>query len=536
MEDSKKKNKHDVAKIWRDYESGTSYKSAINLYDDVKLNQAFYLGDQWLGVKAPDIEKPVINIIRQAVDYYVSMLVSDDIGVSAVLPDDVPDEVKQAIEYVVSTELDKVFEQTRFKQRTRKFIRDTALDGDHAMYWRFNSEKQKLDLELIDNTNVIFGDPTDDEVERQPYIMIIQKRPIKELKELCRKHGVDDAVKEDSMDYNQQETDAQAVTKYGTLITKFYKEEGVVYAVQSMRHVVLKEVSLGIRHYPIVWMSWRHKKDSYHGVSPITGVRQNQIMINKYYMMLNEFTKKLSFPKVFYDATKIARWSNKVEAVGVNGNPNEAFATSSPTVQLSAHVMQFIENLIQTTKETLGVFDSAIGNVKPENTSAIIALQKSASQPLELQKMDYYQVVEDSVRIILDLMAVNYGVRLVPVQIKPTPEEAMLMGSSELIDMQLEFDFAELSSDNLELVIEVGASAYWTELMQIQTLDNMYRAGIIPNPKTYVEQMPNGILKSKSEILDAIEEHELMMQQQMMQQQMMAMGPGQVDVGGAIQK
>jgi hypothetical protein len=299
--------------------------------------------------------------------------------------------------------------------------------------------------------------------------------------------------------------------------------------------------------YPVVGMSWRRIKDSYHGESPLTSQIQNQIVINKYYMMLNEFMKKLSFPKLLFDKTKIAAWSNKVEAIGVNGNPHDAIASSSPTMQMSQQDMQYVQDLIEKTKESMGVYDVALGNAAPDNTSAIIALQKTASQPLELQKMDYFQVVEDCVRVILALMASNYGERNKQMKVPMNPEEIQVMNtmnqpplgmpmgmgeppvtegtSSGMVDIEVPFNYADFTPDNMDLIIDVGASAYWSELMQIQSADNMYQLGIIPDPITYLEQIPNGVVKSKKGIIEAIKKKQAEQQMMMQQQAMMGIPP-----------
>lgn len=502
--------------IWKEYTSGVDFKAQINLYDNVEYNQNFYLGKQWEGVNAPDIEKPVINIVKQAVDYFVSMLVSDDISISCELPDGIDDTTKQAVEYITTTGIDNVFESTKFKQQTRFFIKDSAINGDAFFHWWYNTSKNpeglykgEVDLEIVDSVNVIFGNPAESRVESQPYILIVYKLPTDEVKKMV---GENDAVyiTADGHDLNQIEAEARTVTNYTTVITKLYKENGSVWFTKSTEKVIItKPVNLKQKLYPIVKMSWKQVKNSYHGVSPITEIRPNQIMINKYYMMLNEFVKKMSFPKLLFDATKIPRWTNKVEAIGVNGDPREAIAMSSPTSSLDQQIIQYIENLIQKTKETLGIYDVALGNVRPENTSAIVALQKTASQPLELQRLDYLQVVEDSVRIIVDIMQSFYGVRQVPFE-------------TEMGNGTIPFDYKDINFDDFGLQVEVGSSAYWSEVTQIQTLDNMYRNGIIPDAITYLEQLPSGIIKNRGDIIQAIRMQQQMQAQQMQAQQLSA--------------
>ncbi|MFQ7004766.1 MAG: hypothetical protein ACLRRT_14530 [Ruthenibacterium lactatiformans] len=45
--------------------------------------------------------------------------------------------------------------------------------------------------------------------------------------------------------------------------------------------------------------------------------------------------------------------------------------------------------MIEYTRDTMGASDAALGNVTPDNTSAIIAVQKATSMPLELQRQDF---------------------------------------------------------------------------------------------------------------------------------------------------
>lgn len=550
--------KKTAPEIWQEYNKIIAYKTTFNLYDTVKTNQNFYLGKQWEGVNAPDIEKPVINVLRQGVDYYVSNLASDDIGVQVILPEETPKETKDTIQFIVSKTIDDVFEKIKFKTKQRVFLKNCAIDGDACNYFWFNTSKGnqdvalglvgEIDHELIDNTNIGFGNPVEQDEQKQPYIILIQKLPIEKVKEMAKEAGVDpEYVKPDSEDYNQQETDAQAQETYTTVLTKLFKENGTIHAIKCCKDVVLmKEKDLELRYYPISYQSWNRRKNSYHGESPLTNQIQNQIMINKYYMMINEFLKKTAFPKLLYDGTKIGKWSNKVESIKVDGDPTNAVFSSSPTMAMNQQASQFLQDLIDKTKETMGVFDVALGNARPENTSAIIALQKTASQPLELQKLDYYQMIENSVRIILDIVSVSYGIQQVDVKAILSPEEMqnVQMAQQALVpadpmnpqplpmpDMEdnevsytIPFDYADINPEKLNFQVEIGASAYWSEIMQIQTLDNMYRAGIIPDAITYIEQMPNGVLKSKQDIIDAIKKKQAQDAQLAMQQMAQTQG------------
>ena len=109
-------------------------------------------------------------------------------------------------------------------------------------------------------------------------------------------------------------------------------------------------------------------------------------------------------------------------------------------------VLQMIDNVISYTRDTMGASDAALGNVRPDNTSAIIATQKASAMPLELQRMGFYQFVEDYVRIFLDIMRTDYGLRQVAVSDENGQQQ------------QLMFDFSALDRLHLKLNIDIGAS------------------------------------------------------------------------------
>ena len=54
----------DCAEIWNEYGKAKAYNENLDLYDQVKRNEDFFLGNQWEGVKAPDLDKPVLNVLK----------------------------------------------------------------------------------------------------------------------------------------------------------------------------------------------------------------------------------------------------------------------------------------------------------------------------------------------------------------------------------------------------------------------------------------------------------------------------------------
>lgn len=212
-------------------------------------------------------------------------------------------------------------------------------------------------------------------------------------------------------------------------------------------------------------------------------------------------------------------WDNRVgAAIGVPGDPNAAVAAGYRAPDMSAQVMQLIDRVIEMTRDTMGASDAALGNVRPDNTSAIIVTQKATAMPLELQKQDFYSFVEESVRIWLDMMTVNYGVR--PVRMKTAkpdttdlaqaqanglpPQQGAMTAEPEEEMQTILFDFAQLAQKRLKLNVEIGAATYWSELMQVQTMDNLFGRGMM-DAETYLENMPRGYIPNRTQLIQALQ-------------------------------
>ena len=67
------------------------------------------------------------------------------------------------------------------------------------------------------------------------------------------------------------------------------------------------------------------------------------------------------------------------------------------------------------------------------------------------------------------------------------------------------FDFSQMPVDALDLAINVGAANYWAETLQTATLDNLMNAHIIPDALEYLRRVPDGMIKDKTGLMDAVE-------------------------------
>lgn len=514
----KRKIKTDPKDVYREYSDAETFNESIKLRQTVEQNNNFYNGRQWEGVNAPHLDKPVDNIIRSAVNYYTAQIVSDDISTNFQFVG-MDETTGSQISDILQDEIMHIMEFTRAATKHRQLLRNEAVDGDMALYSYFDinidtGDKDNpgmIQTEIVSNTNIYFGNPIEQEIENQPYVIIKQRVLLDDAKEISEANGYNpEDVKADD-DENRMFEDRQNNQEYVTVFNKFWKENGRVWITRvSKEAVIMKPTNLEYKRYPIAYCSWERVKDSYHGVTPITSAVPNQILINKMLAAASAYNLNYAFPKILYDKAKLPRgWNNDpTKAIGCNGDPSNAIFTTFKPADMSGQVVELINRVVEDTRNMLGIYDAAIGNVNPTNTSAIVATQKAASAPLDIQKLDFYQFVEDVIRIWFEIMVVNYGLRDV--------YTTQNINGQEVRGVQ-QFDFSKLANVRYKLHVDVGASSYWSEITQVQTMDNLMSLQILPDTTTYLENIPKSYIKNRDKIIERI--HQKEQQQMLMQQQ-----------------
>lgn len=512
--------------IWNDYQRIVEYCTKHNLYEIVKRNEDFYDGRQWEGVESDSMPKPVINILQRVVKYQIATLTSNDVAVT-IKPFSSNDEDNERMK-VFSSEIEKVIEQAKIKEASAELVRNAAVDGAGYMMQLFEASYETgQDMKgiikniLVDNTNVYFGNPYSKEIQTQPYIIIALRQHIKQVRQEAKQLGLDeDAIRSinSDNDTNQHWDDSDDLV---TVLIRYYKkkhvidvetadEEGniiknkktveTVFFTKSTQNVMLiEETDLGYNRYPIVCFGWDPIKNSYLYNSPLTAVIPNQIFINKCYAIAQLYGLQGAMPKIIYDKNKIHidEFLNTTSAIAVgNIEMMGKFLDFIKIPDFSSQVLPLAQDMIQQTKECMGVSDASLGNVKPDNTSAIIALQESSNVPLELQKKSFYVMWEDLIRNLIDIMTSSYGER------------------DFIYEKTLgKIDFSMLKGMNFELNVDIGAGSQYSEVAQINTADKLFGAGVL-KPSTYVEIIPDKYILQKSKILDDIKSQEEMQERQ----------------------
>ncbi|MBQ9617277.1 MAG: hypothetical protein IJR48_02840 [Oscillibacter sp.] len=545
-----------VTRAWQLYEAGIRYNQSLtpDQYRVVETNTEFFAGNQWLNM--PDtpamrrLPKPTFNILERVASLFIASLTSsatairvEPLAKHAVNParfggHDIAQD-KDAAEFA-NAALANLLEKLKLDYRIRDALYDGAITGDYCAHFWFDPEARpyggafenysgEIQMELVDGINVMFGNPNDRAVESQPYIIIVGRDTVRNLRAEARRHGNAEpsAIQPDS-EYDHMpgvggkvelEDDDETGNGKALYVYLYEMAGGTVHVTKATREAVIYEdIDTGLSVYPIAWGNWRRQKNQYHGRALLTGLIPNQVEINKMFATALRHLQATAFPKVIYDADRVPYWSETVgEPIAVRGLragekiPDLATAFSVP--EMSGQISNFLDKLLSYTKDCMGATDAQMGNVKPDNTSALMVLQTNAEIPLENIRTGLHEWVEDIGRILLDMMGTYYGERPVVVEMEmETPAEGpggtvpyddvakQFVTSTEREKVVDFFDFSTFKNLWLNLRVDVGATTYFSEIAVVQTLDNLRRDGML-SAVQYLERVPDKLVPQKDELI-----------------------------------
>jgi len=533
---------------WTAYEEAVKYNVGIQLSEQVRVNENFYVGKQWEGVITNGLPTPQVNFLKRTTGFTVSSIVSDSLRINALPMASFPEDDKLIDPVrIVNEEFETIAEQNRLPALTKEFARDAAVRGDGCIYswWDEDADggpaaknrKGRIRSEVVKNTRVYFGDPNNNRVQEQPWIMLEKREFVRTARKRAKANGVEnwrEIMPDDEI--NSAEDQQKRVDGKVTTVQLFWKDEedGEIRCYEFCHSCeIRKPWNLNIRLYPFVWLSWDDVADCYHGQAMITGMVPNQIFVNRAWAMSMVSINRTAYPRLLYDKTRISHLDNRVgSAIGVNGNVDGAMKAAD-TGHIDPQVHQYINEMISETQESMGATEAALGEGKAYNTSAILSLQKAASTPQELTKQRLYQQIEDLSRIYLEFMAEYFGTRTVDMAMTDEMRKQVYEPYIQLTEangmeppevpktVPVDFDFGMLKDHPFSVKVDVGTSSLYSETSSLSTLDNLLMNGFI-SPRQYLEHIPDGTVSGRRELIDELkeaEEQQKRMAEQQAQQQ-----------------
>ena len=412
-------------------------------------------------------------------------------------------------------------ERVKFNDKNEQLLRNAYISGTGVAYTYWDdtfetglyadearSTKIKGDIayEILDVENVVFGDPNSDDVQSQPFILLAQRLDVASVRREARRNGLsdNDIVPDDSTQYNSGDRGEEepADSRRVTVITKLYKEwdaDDDKYKVMAVKvtenAVVRKPWDIGLTMYPIAKFCWERRRSSAYGDSEITYMIPNQIAINRVYTASVWSSISVGMPKmivnknIISEDTKITNDPGQIIGVYATAeDPAASAITYAAPPYVASQYLNVVNDIINNTLSSSGANDAALGDVRPNNASAIIQMREAALQPMQIYQNRFYSFVEDVARIWADFWVNKYGSRSLKVETRNGTE-------------YIPFNGDRYKSLVLTARVDVGASTLWGEAAVISTLDSLLAALII-TPEQYLERLPKGIVPKLTELID----------------------------------
>jgi len=590
-------------KDWRLYENGKTYNNKLKPpYNDVvDTGWAFFNGDQWRNIDAENMPKPVFNIIKRVITFLVASLTSTKtkIHFEPLTGLEGMSELDDAS--IANAQVNNLLEKMKFDIKIKDLLFDAAITGDACLHFYYDMEHKpygnivplsnggslegvrgEICCEIVDGTNVYFGNANNPDPQKQPYIIIsgrdmvenLQKEKDKYAKMQQEGEGSDlESIESDrntfdmAGDSGKIEVDADSggkalyiiVYRKGKVDKPILDELGqpkldemtgeplteeveTIFMSKSVeKSYIYENIDTGYKQFPVAWMNWEKKKNSYHGLGVASSVLPNQIFINRMFAMVMYHLMQTAFPKPVYNADYVNEWNNEIGsaipiyATDIGANIKNIAGYLEPG-NMSPQIVQVLEYAMTMTKDMLGINDTSLGNVTPDNTSAIIAVQKTAAIPLENPKANLYQFIEDVGHILFDMMGTNYGLRplpidiTVPIQTGVDPMTGAPTMGEQTQRQVIPYDFNKLKDLWLNVRADVGESSFWSEVASNQTLTNLLSSGFI-DPVQFLERSPDELIPKKEELVKEMkvrmeEQKALAAQQAVAAQQQQQQNPG----------
>lgn len=505
--------------IFSEYRKGYEFKASIGnkgIFEQSKINERFFIGDQWHGAKCGN-DRPLVrhNIIKRIGDYKISQLLSDrvELGFSA---EGIPTaenngslnpasgfsgEISESEINFVMSALGNYYnvtaERLKLSELNERVLRNAYICGTAVLYTYWDStvttgmyaDKEKtvkiegdICSEVLGIEDVVFGDPYLEGVQKQPYIIISSRRDTNEVLREARLFGADiSTLKRISESDNDNKT---------TLYTKLYKEynsrgDYTIKCIKATQNAIVRhEFDTGLKLYPLSIFSWERKSNSVYGESEITYLIPNQIAINRMITanVWSAMTTGMPIMVVNGDTVTDKITNDPGQIIKVFGT-NEDVAGAVKYITPPNFTKDFdisINTLIENTLTQSGANEVALGDSKADNATALVAMRNAALMPLQIVKNRYYTFLEDTARIWADFWVTYYGKR-------------DLKQHNKFGAKYIPFDGARYKSLVFCARVNVVNSVNFTENERAQMLITLFEKGII-NRNQLLSRLPDGMV------------------------------------------
>lgn len=501
--------------VWTLYDHSVSFCRMMGSFSDTDRNYRMFNGDQWYGLKVVGVEKIQYNIIKPIVRYKVGIIMTNLYGINYSSENFEDKEFKPMAERVckmLNKKAARIWEKDYMDVKLRLVVKDAAINDEGFIYVTLDPETKLPTNEILDKTDVFFGNENDSAIQSQPYILVKKRMSVVQAQDLAMKNGVSAEMAKFIMGDNENLEQAGETAKYEkdpmcTVVTKLYKKGGKVRYSMATRYVdIKKDKPSGMTMYPLAHLVWEEKKGSARGEGEVRQLIPNQLEINKTAMRRAITVKNTAFQQKVVNIDRITN-PEELDSVGstikVRGQQvddvGKVFSYVHPA-QMSPDAERVLNELLSKTRELAGAGEVATGQVNPENTSgrAILAVKQATEQPLS-EHLSYTKgFVEDLARIWLDMIITyNDSIRL--------EEEVTDPMTGEKTIQMVEVQRVTLKALKPVVKVDITPRGAFDKYAQEQSMENLLTAGLLrndrmPELKRYVDALDDDSVMPKEKL------------------------------------
>ncbi len=517
--------------IFSEYEKGVQQKASMGrhgLYEQNKINERFFIGDQWHGAKCGN-DRPLVryNIIKRIGDYKMSQILSSPIAVNFSAEGIPKDEnakslssgdfkkgltLNSEVNYL-ATAFSKYFEATRerlhFEETEEKLLRNAFISGTGVLYtyWDqaaktglFADDKRTSEIigdiacEVLSIDDLYFGDEYIEDIQSQPFVIIASTLPLNAVLKEARISGADIA--------KLREIESSADSGNILVLTKLFKEykadkSYTIKCVKVCENAVIKpEFDTGLRLYPLSIFKWERRNNSPFGESEITYLIPNQIAINRMITANVWSAMTTGMPIMLVNGDTITqKITNEpgqiIKVYGSNEDVTGAVKYVAPPV-FNQEYDASIKALIENTLTQSGANEVALGDQRADNYSALRTMREASLMPLKLIKNRFYAFVEDTARIWADFWVAKYGKRRLKIY-------------DGLNYSYLPFDLSRYKDLIFCTRVDVCDGVLYSDAERFEALILLFEKGVIDR-KQLISRLPEGVISDKRNLINETSE------------------------------
>jgi len=509
----------ETTKYWRLYEKGIEYINRKRLVQRTNRNWNFFAGKQWEGIQTGGLELPFLNFIKPVIRHKVST-VSQNNMIAHYSDAEGNDELAPVYERL-DQKFSASWEHANMDMVLWQTIKDAAVTGDGILYF---GTKDIGDCQRLPNTTVLYGNESETDIQKQPYVIIHQRLLVKTVKEMARQNGLTDEeirmiipdqdIENTVGNTDEVENTLEQPSSKVTVLFFFEKIDGIVHITKCTKTVVFEaehpiaskkpdgSIDKGLTLYPLLKISWEDYPNDARGLSEVEQLIPNQLEVNKTLARRSMIIQLTAYPRLAYKEDALQN-PEALEQVGKplaigNGmtadSVNQAISYLNPA-QSNSDPKNYADDIMEYSQELSGSGETAMGNINPNRVaaSAIIAIRDQAALPLNEQVAKMKTFVEEYAKLAIEMWMVYNPCGM---DVLFTEEDPITGEKTQVMQTITKEDWDRIKP---EIRIDTSQDNPWTKEAEQNFLDGALDKGYITFEE-YVDIVPEKGIVPKNKL------------------------------------